>query len=86
MYTNCNECNECNKTKLIINNINKLVKYIDKYGNNNEKYTLKSNLNIMNNNLENVYNNILISKLYKNMLLYVVCIFFNEIHNTIATF
>jgi len=75
MYTNCNECNECNKTKLIINNINKLVKYIDKYGNNNEKYTLKSNLNIMNNNLENVYNNILISKLYKNMLLYVVCIF-----------
>lgn len=65
----------CNKTKLIVNNINKLVKYIDKYGNNNEKYTLKSNLNIMNNNLENVYNNILISKLYKNMLLYVVCIF-----------
>ena len=46
--------NECNETKLIINNINKLVKYIDKYGNNNEKYTLKSNLNIMNNNLENV--------------------------------
>lgn len=65
----------CNKTKLIVNNINKLVKYIDKYGNNNEKYTLKSNLNIMNNNLENVYNDILISKLYKNMLLYVVCIF-----------
>lgn len=64
-----------NETKLIINNINKLVKYIDKYGNNNEKYTLKSNLNIINNNLENVYNNILISKLYKNMLLYVVCIF-----------
>jgi hypothetical protein len=67
--------NECNETKLIVNNINKLIKYIDKYGNNNEKYTLKSNLNIMNNNLENVYNNILISKLYKNMLLYVVCIF-----------
>ena len=67
--------NECNETKLIINNINKLVKYIDKYGNNNEKYTLKSNLNIMNNKLETVYNNILISKLYKNMLLYVVCIF-----------
>jgi hypothetical protein len=67
--------NECNETKLIVNNINKLVKYIDKYGNNNEKYTLKANLNIMNNNLENVYNNILISKLYKNMLLYVVCIF-----------
>lgn len=65
----------CNETKLIINNINKLVKYIDKYGNNNEKYTLKSNLNIMNNNLENIYNNILISKLYKNILLYVVCIF-----------
>ncbi len=64
-----------NETKLIVNNINKLAKYIDKYGNNNEKYTLKSNLNIMNNNLENVYNNILISKLYKNMLLYVVCIF-----------
>ena len=61
-----------NETKLIVNNINKLAKYIDKYGNNNEKYTLKSNLN---NNLENVYNNILISKLYKNMLLYVVCIF-----------
>jgi hypothetical protein len=72
MYSKCNECNE---TKLIVNNINKLVKYIDKYGNNNEKYTLKANLNIMNNNLENVYNNILISKLYKNMLLYVVCIF-----------
>ncbi len=72
MYSKCNECNE---TKLIVNNINKLAKYIDKYGNNNEKYTLKSNLNIMNNNLENVYNNILISKLYKNMLLYVVCIF-----------
>lgn len=65
----------CNETKLIVNNINKLAKYIDKYGNNNEKYTLKSNLNIINNNLENVYNNILISKLYKNMLLYVVCIF-----------
>ena len=65
----------CNENKLIITNINKLVKYIDKYGNNNEKYKLKSNLNMMNNNLENVYNNILISKLYKNMLLYVVCIF-----------
>lgn len=69
MYT------KCNKNKLVVNNINKLVKYIDKYGNNNEKYTLNANLNIMNNNLETVYNNILISKLYKNMLLYVVCIF-----------
>lgn len=75
MYTNCNECNECNKNKLVVNNINKLVKYIDKYGNNSEKYTLNANLNIMNNKLETVYNNILISKLYKNMLLYVVCIF-----------
>jgi hypothetical protein len=65
----------CNENKLIITNINKLAKYIYKYGNNNEKFKLKSNLNIINNNLENVYNNILISKLYKNILLYVVCIF-----------
>lgn len=61
--------------KVIITNINKLVKYIDKYGNNNEKYKLTSNLNVINANLENLYNGILISKLYKNMLLYVVCIF-----------
>ena len=39
-----------NEHKTIVNNINKLVKYIDKYGNNNEKYKLKSNLNIVNNN------------------------------------
>ena len=65
----------CNENKGIITNINKLVKYIHKYGNNNEKYKLNSNLNIMNNNLETVYNGILISKLYKNMLTYVVCIF-----------
>ena len=65
-----------NDYKIVITNINKLVKYIDKYGNNDEKYKLKSNLNIVNNNLENIYNGILISKLYKNILLYVVCIFF----------
>ena len=64
-----------NEHKTIINNINKLVKYIDKYGNNNEKYKLKSNLNIVNNNLEKMYNTILISKLYKNILLYTVYIF-----------
>jgi len=64
-----------NEHKTIVNNINKLVKYIDKYGNNNEKYKLKSNLNIVNNNLEQIYNTILISKLYKNILLYTVYIF-----------
>ena len=53
-----------NEHKTIINNINKLVKYI-----------LKSNLNIVNNNLEKMYNTILISKLYKNILLYTVYIF-----------
>lgn len=61
--------------KVIITNINKLSKYIDKYGNSNDKYKLTANLNIINENLENLYNSILISKLYKNMLLYVVCIF-----------
>jgi hypothetical protein len=61
--------------KVIITNINKLAKYIDKYGTNNDKYKLTSNLNVMNANLETLYNGILISKLYKNMLLYVVCIF-----------
>ena len=64
-----------NEHKTIVNNINKLVKYIDKYGNNNEKYKLKSNRNIVNNNLEQIYNTILISKLYKNILLYTVYIF-----------
>jgi hypothetical protein len=64
-----------NDNKEVITNINKLAKYIDKYGNNNDKYKLTSNLNIVNANLETLYNGILISKLYKNMLLYVVCIF-----------
>jgi hypothetical protein len=64
-----------NEHKTIVNNINKLVKYIDKYGTTDEKYKLKSNLNIVNNNLEKMYNGILISKLYKNILLYTVYIF-----------
>jgi hypothetical protein len=64
-----------NDNKEVITNINKLAKYIDKYGNNNDKYKLTSNLNIVNANLETLYNGILISKLYKNILLYVVCIF-----------
>jgi hypothetical protein len=64
-----------NDNKEVITNINKLAKYIDKYGNNNDKYKLTANLNIVNANLETLYNGILISKLYKNILLYVVCIF-----------
>ena len=64
-----------NEHKTIVTNINKLAKYIDKYGNNDEKYKLKSNLNTVNNNLEKMYNGILISKLYKNILIYTIYIF-----------
>lgn len=61
--------------KLIINNITKLNKLINKNGETHHKYQLISNLNLINNKLENIYNDILISKLYKNMLFYTVIIF-----------
>lgn len=61
--------------KLIINNITKLSKLINKNGETHHKYQMISNLNLINNKLENIYNDILICKLYKNILSYTVVIF-----------
>lgn len=61
--------------KLVINNITKLSKLIHKEGETHHKYQMISNLNLINNKLENIYNDVLISKLYKNMLFYTVIIF-----------
>jgi len=61
--------------KLIINNITKLSKLINKDGETHHKYQMVSNLNLINQKLENIYNDILICKLYKNMLFYTVIIF-----------
>ena len=61
--------------KLIINNITKLSKLINKDGETHHKYQMVSNLNLINHKLENIYNDILICKLYKNMLFYTVIIF-----------
>lgn len=64
-----------NDNKLIINNITKLSKLINKDGETHHKYQMVSNLNLINHKLENIYNDILISKLYKNMLFYTVIVF-----------
>lgn len=61
--------------KLIINNITKLSKLINKDGETHHKYQMISNLNLINHKLENIYNDILIYKLYKNILFYTVIIF-----------
>ena len=64
-----------NDNKLIINNITKLSKLINKDGETHHKYQMISNLNLINKKLENIYNDILICKLYKNILFYTVVIF-----------
>ncbi len=64
-----------NDNKLIINNITKLSKLINKDGETHHKYQMISNLNLINQKLENIYNDILICKLYKNILFYTVVIF-----------
>lgn len=64
-----------NDNKLIINNITKLSKLINKDGETHHKYQMVSNLNLINQKLENIYNDILICKLYKNILFYTVVIF-----------
>ena len=64
-----------NDNKLIINNITKLSKLINKDGETHHKYQMISNLKLINQKLENIYNDILICKLYKNILFYTVVIF-----------